>query len=464
MINTEYRYISTTLPYLNSEPHMGHCFEFVLADVLAEYHRMMGRQVILNVGVDEHGQKVAQKAVAEGYADTQEYCDVMATKWKHFCQLLNINHDSFYRTTAADHKQNVLRFYNEIKQYVFEKEYKGKYCEGCEAFVTDKQWPAWDLNKCQIHNNTDLKWLEETNKFFDLSVFRDKIEDVLVDKNKSLELANIINNDFDLSITRQFVSWGVPNGDGQVFYVWFEALLNYIFAIDYYADRAKFFRYWENSLIICGKDNLKFQAYILQALLLANNIPQTNEVLVHGNILDALGAKMSKSIGNVIDPVQQVEKYGLDPLRYYLVFGLNTFDDSKYSESELAQKWNCEIVNGLGNLISRLLHLIELRNVILDERHGNMDDTHMFDKAFEKYDFKLVGNILNENISYLNSRITNEKPYAKDCENYEQVLNEIYFQLKAIIPYYKLVLKGHAEALDRAFEVNKKVILFERIG
>ena len=460
------KYVSTTLPYINSTPHIGHCFEFVLADVIAEYHRQTNSDVFFNVGIDEHGQKVYQKAIEEGYENTQLYCDALAEKWKSFCGLLKINYDNFYRTTDAQHKSYVLRFYSEIQEYIFTKEYEGNYCIGCEAFVTDKE--SVD-GRCPIHQ-TELSPTKETNKFFNLSRFTDLIADVLVDKSKSAELRNIIQDKFDLSITRQNVQWGIDAGDGSVFYVWFEALLNYIFAAKYYEDRVSFYHYWDNSLIICGKDNLKFQAYILQAILLSKGIPQTKEVLVHGNILDANGVKMSKTTGNVIDPVQQVKKYGLDAVRYYLTFGLNTFSDSKYSEADLVQKWNSEIVNGLGNLISRLLHLIDIKKVELNPDSMSIkasskcfENDYLLNEALKNYKFKEVNNLLNEIVFGCNKRITEEKPFEASCENYVQILNDIYWQIKSIIGCYGIVLKDHAEALKMAFVENKKIIIFNRI-
>jgi len=463
----KHKYITTTLPYINSTPHIGHCFEFVLADVIAEYHRLNGN-VFFNVGIDEHGQKVYQKAVDEGYGDTQKYCDVLADKWKQFCILLKINYDNFYRTTNSKHKENVLRFYKELteKGHIFKKEYEGKYCVGCEAFVTNKE--SID-GKCPVHK-TDLVFTKETNKFFDLSQFSDLVIDVLVDKSKSLELKNIIQDKFDLSITRQNVKWGINTGEGDVFYCWAEALLCYSLAIKYYEDKEYFNNYWSNSLIICGKDNLKFQAWILQALLLANKIPQTKEILVHGHILDADGEKMSKTNGNIIDPVEQVKKYGLDAVRYYLIFGLNTLSDSKYSEAELVHKWNNDVVNGLGNLILRLLHLINLRLIILDEKtlSENANDriqnnSIKIKNAFESYNFKDVGTLLNGIIFDLNKRITVERPFDKNCNNYSEILNELYFELKNIICYYGIITKQHKDKLEQAFRDNRKVIIYEPI-
>lgn len=462
----KYKYITTTLPYINSTPHIGHCFEFVLADVIAEYHRL-DKSVFFNVGVDEHGQKVYQKAIEEGFNDTQKYCDEVAEKWIVFCSLLKINYDNFYRTTDISHKLNVLTFYDEIKKYIFEKQYEGYYCVGCEAFVTEKE--ITESGICNIHK-TELIFTSEYNKFFNLSKFNQLIEDVLVDKSKSNELKNIIESDFDLSITRQNVKWGISIDNVNVLYVWFEALLNYIFAIKYYENNEYFNKYWDNSLIICGKDNLKFQAYILQGILLANNIKQTKEILVHGNILAADGTKMSKTTGNVIDPIAQIEKYGVDAVRYYLVFGLNTLSDSKYDEVELIQKWNNDIVNGFGNLISRLLHLVDVKQITPDKeliseqylQRIQINETKIID-AFDGYNFKLVSHLLNDTVFNLNKRITEEKPFDKNCINSFEIINEIYFELYGITKYYKLVLKQHSESLENAFKSNKKQIIFKRI-
>lgn len=460
----KYKYISTTLPYINSTPHIGHCFEFVLADVIAEFYRL-DHDVVFNVGIDEHGQKVWQKALDEGYLNTQEYCNVLSEQWKQFCSLLKINYDNFYRTTDQQHKENVLTFYKEIESHIFSKEYEGNYCVGCEAFVTDKES---NEGRCKTHN-TELIFTKEKNKFFDLQKFSSSIEDVLVDKGRSNELLNIIQDKFDLSITRQNVKWGIDSKEG-IFYVWAEALLNYIFALKYYENREYFYKFWEDSLIICGKDNLKFQAYILQALLISNKVPQTKEVLVHGNILDADGAKMSKTTGNVIDPVEQVRKYGIDSVRYYLIFGLNTFDDSKYSELDLIKKWNNEIVNGLGNLISRLFHLIDLKKVklnieeITEKTNESIENNHLLIKRnFKKYNLREVGSILYEVVNKLNKRITIEKPFDKDCINYFEILNDIYFELEGIMSYYNLVLKHYKPSLDKAFVENKKIIIFEKL-
>ncbi len=470
MNSSKKKYISTTLPYINSHPHIGHTFEFCLADVITEYYRYkLGvNNVFLNVGVDEHGQKIHTKALSDGYSNTQEYCDKYALHWKDFCTVFQINYDKFYRTTSIDHKNNAQRYLAEIEfdNHTYRKTYVGQYCTGCEAFKTEKELQD---GKCVIHQQP-TQTVEEDNLFFRLSSFAPHIKDILVNKNLSLELKNLMSDDYDLSITRKNVQWGVKYNEDEVIYVWFEALQSYFHSIDYYTDKQNFHSFWANSLIICGKDNLKFQAYILQALLLANGIPQTKELLVHGTILDAKGIKMSKTLGNVIDPLEQVQKYGVSPVKYYLTLVIQTFEDSKYSEADLINVWNSEVVNGLGNLISRVLHLIDIKGVEPDESYLSPIFIHTIrtqcmeiEKAFEYYEFNNIRMELNYIITNLNKRLQSEKPWELDGVQAFSILNEVYYELKSIIPYYCIVLKEYSEALTQAFEVNKKTIIFTRL-
>lgn len=466
------KYITTTLPYINSKAHIGHAFEFVLADIISEFYKLkFGKEnVFLNVGVDEHGLKIYQKALELGYNDTKEYCDDLSEIWKNFCKDLKIDYDNFYRTTSAFHAIQTLSFYGEIKDNIFRKNYEGKYCVGCESFKTEKE-----LNNdiCPIHFQK-TESISEENLFFNISKYKNQVQDVLIDKTLSNELKNLIAEDFDLSISRKNVPWGVRINEDEVFYVWAEALLNYLFAIKYYENREYFNEYWSNSLQICGTDNLKFQAYIFQSLLLAAGIPQTKEILVHGTILDSKGIKMSKTLGNVIDPIEQKEKYGLSPLRYYLFFGLNTFDKSSYDEDALVKKWNSEIVNGFGNLITRTLHIIDINNInpafisesdkLSEEFCTKLhEDFEELDSYFFGYDFSSANNKIRYVIDYINQRYDKERPFDKECENKDVILSEIFFYLERLSKYFKIILKDEAEQIDLAFKNKKKVVLFNKL-
>lgn len=461
-MNENKYFISTTLPYLNSVPHIGHCFEFVIADIIARFYIIQGKNVIFNVGVDEHGTKIFHAAQKEGLK-TQEFCDKYAEIWKEFCKKFQIGYTNFYRTTDKKHKKKARHYFELFNQkdFVFENNYSGYYCDGCEAFKTEKEVEG---GKCIIHRKK-TKLLSEKNVFFGLHYFKDKIKDILINKSLSNELKNNIDELSEISITRRNVEWGVKYDDEQTLYVWAEALLSYCFAAGYdpltddrHSDEYKrFTEYWKNSLIICGKDNLKFQAYILQALLLAQDLPQTKGVLVHGTILDKDGVKMSKTIGNVIDPIVQLKKYGVSPVRYYLFLGLSTFNDSCYSEEALINLWNADIVNGYGNFINRLIHLMNT-HVLSDEKvKMNFDWINEVNDAeiklnllFETYNFQQFKIDLNAFVSRLNKRISDEKPYAKDCENRNIILMELFYGLMMINRFYIIIIPEFKEKLEDA--------------
>jgi methionyl-tRNA synthetase len=466
------KYITTTLPYPNSKAHIGHTFEFVLADVIARFYRE-GEDVFFNVGIDEHGIKIQKTAFEKGVTP-KEFCDSQADIWKEFCLKFQISYDNFYRTSSEDHKRKAKYFFDKYlfnKDFVKKEVYKGKYCEGCETFVTEKE--IIEGNKCPIHF-TELKEIEEENYFFYLSHFRNSITDNLVDKKLSNELKNISQSFDKISITRKNIDWAIDVGEGNTLYVWADALTNYIFAAGFLGstdERENFESLWSESLIICGPDNLKFQAYILPAILAAAEITQPKEVLVHGNILDATGTKMSKTLGNVVDPIEQLEKWGVSPVRFYLFAGLNTFDSSSYSEEALVNLWNSEVVNNFGNLLSRLLHLIDIRGIkyptfnISDEFNKELYvRTQHLDKLFTEYNFSEFKDTLFKNVSNLNKRINDEKPYAKESVDYERVLSEIWLEAVNYAHYYSLIIPEYKDILEKALEDDKKKIsIFPRI-
>ncbi len=496
-------YISTTLPYINSKPHIGHAFEFVIADFLNRYYNAKHTTIptkklkknleenfkkeyvsFFNTGVDEHGQKVFQKAIEEGLKP-QEYCNNMAKKWENFCNYFGIRFNNFYRTSSKKHKELSQDYLYKIKKYIFQKQYNGKYCMGCESFKTEKEIKN---NKCDLHNNVELQDISETNFFFDLSKFKKiAIDDILVNKNLFSELKSIIANFDEISISRENVEWGIPIPfSNQTMYVWFEALLNYIFAIGYNPALSGFLDFsemWKNSLIVCGKDNLKFQAFILPAILKADEIKPPYKVLVHGMILDKEGVKMSKSLGNVIDPIEQSEKYGINALRYYFLSGLNTFQDSNFSEQDLINKYNNDLANNLGNLISRVFSLDEKIN-----RDASMHcllndfDSIVFispflievKKEIERAQHELEINfniknsfvILNNLISKANKYYTEQKPFDKKSTNTKEILIELIYLFELIAPFYESVCPGYTNSIDGLLKnnTNKNKILFPKIS
>jgi len=464
----KFKYISTTLPYANSIPHIGHTFEFVIADIIARFYRHKGYTVLFNTGLDEHGIKIQQAAQKEGVAP-DIFCWTLSELWKTFCKKYQISYDNFYRTSDERHKIGVKKIFEEYfkdEQYIFKKKYIGKYCIGCESFITEKEIID---NKCPIHK-TELKELEEENLFFNLEYLKHNVTDILVNKSLSKELKNICNDFDEISITRQGIDWGIKINETETLYVWFEALLSYCLSAGFEDIPNDFKEFWESSLIICGKDNLKFQAYILQAINFALGISQNKEILVHGMILDEKGVKMSKTLGNVIDPIDQLEKFGVSPVRYYLFFGLNIFEDSCYSEDNLIDLWNSDIVNGFGNLVARVLHLIDIKKIKISYNEISNGWDHQLqnwqielNQSFTTYNFHRLRINLNFYISGLNTTINTEKPFDKNCENAEEILNELYYGIKVISEYYKIILPEFSDKIENCLSSKKKEILFKRI-
>lgn len=470
------KFITSTLPYANSQAHVGHAFEFVLADVLARYYRLvLGKSnVLFNTGIDEHGQKIFQASQAAGM-DPQSFCNSMHKKWIEFCELFYISYDNFYRTTSDDHVTNATKFVEQIKDFYYLKDYTGFYCHGCEAFKTEREIVN---DHCPDHITLDLENISEQNLFLKLKqILSQNIipDNILVDTTRKNELKNFIENSEDISMSRQNGSFGIdfPGYPDQTIYVWQEALMNYPFAAGYKPGEPlteEFKEWWENALIICGPDNLRFQAMILPALLAAGNLPVTHKVMVHGSIQDIEGKKMSKSTGNGIDPVEQVEKYGINAVRYYLCVGLNTFDNSNYLEADLIHKWNNDIVKGYGNLMARVLHLIDLKQSEIADHLILQDDKSLVNgliqqvkDCFDACEIKDAYNTLKYMITWGDKYISDSKPYGKECENPDQILNGLYYMLYEVSKYYKIIFPNMDYEITDALKNKKKVILFKPI-
>lgn len=464
------KYISTTLPYANSVPHIGHALEFIQADALVHYFRdVKGEKVFFNIGVDENGLKVYSKAKELGI-DTQEYLDSLAVKWTQFCQIFQIEADNFYRTSRISHHGFAQRFWTKCLERgdLYKKSYSGKYCTGCESFKTEA-----DLvdGKCPDHN-IEPSIVEEENWFFRVSKHKGLLygwlqanKDFISPQYKLTELENIILESDDISVSRlkKNVPWGVevPGDPDQVIYVWFEALLNYIFAVDDYPS--------QHFIQICGPDNLRFQGSLFQSILLSANLPNTKKLLVHGTVLDAEGKKMSKSLGNVIDPLDQLHKYGLDAVRYYTLAGLSTYGNGAWSEKDLIKLYNSELADDFGNLISRTLHLIDVKNVEIlppTEEYKRHVDSIVY-SVKTQWDFFEIQTALKETnwiLKFGNKYINDEKPWEKDKENYAQVLSNLFYALTEATELYLPVLSLNTYALiTDALRSKKKAIIFPKI-
>lgn len=469
-LNTEMNkkiFITTTLPYANGKGHIGASFEFILADALNRYFKLNGYSTFFNTGLDQNGSKIPQKAKELGLS-IDEYLTQTTKDWVNFCTLLNIDYDNFYQTSSDAHAKNVVNIWNYFLKNgdIYEKEYTGKYCLGCESFKLDK-----DLvdGKCLDHPTTEIETISEKNYFFNLYKYKDSIykwlESNPISESDKNELINYIEDYKELSVSRKktdnIIGIGVPNRPDQIIYIWTEALLNYLFAIGE--------NNWNDVTIIqlCGKDNLRFQAQIFQCFLASLNKKHSDYILVHGTILDKEGKKMSKTLGNTIDPIDQLEKYGLDAVRYYSLCGLSTTYNSNWNEEDLINLFNSDIANDWGNLVSRVLHLVDtkLNNDILNPEDSFKSTVEAYindSKSFwDKYKIREALQKTNELVKYANKYINDEKPW--NSENYKQVLGNLYYLLKEVNKLYIPVFPDKCKETDIAIELKKKVILFNKI-
>jgi methionyl-tRNA synthetase len=467
-----HKYITTTLPYINSKPHIGHALEFIQADALARWFRSQGKDVFFNVGVDEHGSKVHKQAVELGI-DTQAYCDEQAASWIEFCSKFGISYDNFYRTSSEFHKARVQSFWKKCVERgdIYKGTYTGMYCVGCESKKLEK-----DLinGKCPDHD-TVPETLDEVNWFFRLSKYKDTLlenahrEKFLYPSFKSTELVNLIEECEDISISRdrKIVPWGiqVPDDDTQTIYVWFEALLNYIFALD---GATEFDDFWRESVQLCGPDNIRFQGCIFQAFLLSAGLSPTDKLLVHGTVTGPDGTKMSKTKGNVIDPIDQLDKFGVDAVRHYALGGISTFYNSAWSEKDLITLANDDLADNYGNLFARVMHLrnkndytgsdkktkafCKTVNTLYERAAAFWNDLHISNAI------GVIGEILDFGNKYINDR----EPW-KNPETERETLDNLFYLLEKVTILQAPVTPTICEEASRALQDNRKVILFQKI-
>jgi len=311
-------YLTTTIPYVNDVPHIGHALEFTQADIVARFHRLIGDDVFFNLGVDEHGLKIYEKAVERGI-DPQAYVDEYAPKFSRLKEGLNLSYDAFIRTTSPKHKAAAQEFWKRCDAAgdIYKKNYKIKYCVGCELEKTDSELSD---GKCPIHPNRDIEIVEEENYFFKFSKYKKDLRDFyaknsefIIPEKRFAIAKKLVDpeglDDFSISRLKEKMPWGidVPGDEKHVIYVWFDALVNYISTLGW-PDDPKFEKFWPG-IQFAGKDQVKQQGVMWQAMLLSAGIPLTRQLIIHG-FINSDGQKMSKSIGNVLDPFEFIEEYG----------------------------------------------------------------------------------------------------------------------------------------------------------
>jgi methionyl-tRNA synthetase len=355
-------YITTAIDYVNGAPHLGHAYEKITTDVIARWRRMRGDDVRFLTGTDEHGIKV-QRTAAEAKLSPKEYVDQLAPVFQATWDQLDVSYDRFIRTTDPDHETAVVALLERIHAngYLVDGKYEGWYCEGCEAFKTEKDFVA---GKCPEHPTREPRWLEENNLFFKLSEFTQPLLDHIAAnpsfvepgfrRNEVLGLLREGLEDISISRSEESVSWGIPIPfrPGTVIYVWFDALINYLTGAGFGSDDELFERFWPCDVHIIGKDISRFHCIIWPAMLMAAGIPLPKQVYLHGWVLTA-GEKMSKSSGVSVDPGKIAALYGADPLRYFLTAEVTFGRDGEFSWQRFEEVYTAHLANGLGNLLSR---------------------------------------------------------------------------------------------------------------
>jgi|TARA_Y100000310_G_scaffold75749_1_gene72121 methionyl-tRNA synthetase len=385
-------YLTTAIAYPNSSPHLGHSLEIVQADVFARFNRLLGKDVFFQTGTDEHGNKNWQTAQKEG-KDILEFLDKNVRIFKDLFKKLNISYDYFIRTSDKKiHYPGSIKLWKQLVKAgdIYKKKYKGLYCTGCESFKTEREL---ENGRCPNHPTREIEAVEEENYFFKLSKYKEEVakkirsdEYKIIPEVRKNEILSFLKEAKDISFSRPKTSlpWGVPvpDDDEQVMYVWCDALSNYITGVGYGRDESEFKKLWPADIHIIGKDILRFHAAFWPAMLISAKVDLPKQLFVHGFILSK-GTKMSKSTGNIIEPFEQIEKYGVEPFRFYLTSAMPLEGDGEYSEDLLLDKVNSGLAANIGNFCYRVLNFL---NKNFDGKVGNIDDDKIINEIEDELD------------------------------------------------------------------------------
>lgn len=469
-------YLTTTLPYVNAPLHMGHALEFVRADVIVRYKKLLGFDVYFNTGTDEHGMKIYDKAKEQGIL-VQDFVDQGFVTFKEQLKMFGVVEDiHFIRTTDESHIKAVQEFWKRVNNngYIYKKQYEAKYCVGCESEKTDSELV---LDKCPLHPSLPLKLINEENYFFKYSEFGGRLLE-FYEKNPSFvvpdfrlnEIKNFVKGglrDFSISRLKEKMPWGisVPGDESQVMYVWFDALVNYISTLGWPDEKENFEKYWVNGnpTQYCGKDNTRFQAAMWQAMLMAAGVPNSHQIIVNGFITAEGGVRMSKSLGNGVDPKDIVSEYGTDALRYFLLREVGSFEDSPFTLERFKDAYNSGLANGLGNLSSRILTLSEK---YLDTPSASGispfaggEISQEFFNYLETFDLKKATDYVWERIAKLDKTIQATEPFKVvkvDRERGKEMIKDLVLKLYEISKLLVPILPETSKKIQELIKTNKK--------
>ncbi len=475
MENKNY-YITAAIPYPNGKPHIGFGLEVIIADVIARYHRLVGDNVHFLNGTDEHGLKVITSAQKEGVS-FQDYVDRNTPEFQKLKDILNISYDDFIRTSDKQkHWPGAIKLWNKCLEAgkIYKKKYAGLYCVGCEEFKTEK-----DLvdGVCPEHKIAPER-VEEENYFFKLSDYTEQIKKIIESdeyqiiptsrKNEVLGLLKQGAEDFSISRPKTRIPWGipVPDDDSQIFYVWLDALANYITAIGYGRDEEEFSKWWPAEIHVIGKGISKFHGLYWSAILLAASLPLPKKLLVHGYV-NIGGEKISKSLGNVISPSDVLEKYptlNRDSLRYFLLRYIPTAgDDGDFTYEDFERVYNADLANGLGNLVARTAKLAEKNNLTSPEPPTSFNPK--LEILIQEFKFNEGLQHIWSEIGEADKIISDKKPWELDQTTATPVLSDIINRIQHIAFNLHPFLPETSEKILKQFsgQIKSSEPLFPRI-
>jgi methionyl-tRNA synthetase len=469
-------YITTALPYVNGAPHVGFAMELVRADAVARFHRdILGEKVFFNTGTDEHGDKLYRKALEEG-VEPQEYVDRQSEPFREILKTLNVSVDNFIRTTDKVHIEGSQEIWKrcEANGDIYKATYEVKYCVGCELEKTESELN--DEGRCALHPIQEIEVREEENYYFRFSKYQDALLDLykenpdfVVPDFRLNEIRGFVEaglKDFSISRLKEKMPWGVevPGDSEHVMYVWFDALPSYINALNFAEDSQEFKDFWPG-VQYAGKDNLRQQSAIWQAMLLSAGLPHSKQIVINGFINGPGGVKMSKSLGNVIDPVEIAEEFGVDALRYYLLRELTPFEDGEFSRERFIETYNGNLANGLGNLVSRVVAMSEKIGYEYSSYQIDEEKVLLCKEAFEKYDLKEAMDIVWKIVGESDGFIQSEETYRKSGEEAFSDLDHLYANLTTIAHLLTPLLPDTSLKIVAALKDGKKLTtpLFLRV-
>ena len=482
-------YITTPIYYPSAKPHMGHAYSSIIADFFARFKRIDGFNVYFLTGTDEHGLKIQRAAEKKG-VKTLEFCDELSKTFKDLSKTLNLTNNDFIRTTEDRHKKSVQFLWNELKKNgdIYLSKYSGWYSVSDEAFYNDDEIEDLDNKKVAISSKSLVEWVDEESYFFKLSKwekpllkFYEDNPDFISPKSRKNEVISFVKSGLkDLSVSRKSFSWGikVPHDDNHVIYVWLDALTNYMSALNYpQVDDELFKKFWPASIHLIGKDILRFHAIYWPAFLLAAKITPPKKVFGHGWILSN-EEKMSKSKGNILDPIEIIDQYGLDPLRYYLIKEVSFGNDGNISQDKLEDCINSDLANNFGNLCQRVISFT-IKNCsgkIPEKINFEKDDLDILNKykeSLSKIRLEIDNQNINFYIDYIINSLFEANKYFNDQEPWKKKdnplrLNTIVYSTLEIVRkvsflLYPIIPQSSLKAL-KIFNLTEKDIDFASIG